>query len=396
MKTTQEVATLIKKYIDGNSTVEEVESLMLWAKEKPENESFLAQLLKSDDIYADAIDYISFKEDTNDEWLAEFEAGIMQRIQNPVKKFKIAHLAWISSAAAAILLTFFSYLYFSSHLSTSVDEPFDLAEVVPGSNKAELILPNGKRIALRDDKEWIAMGESLKYSDGSPVLSEDPEMLAKQLITIEVPRGGRYKIMLPDGSKVWLNSLSKLVHPFRFAADKREVTLTGEAYFEVAQLSVAGKRVPFTVHTDKQSIEVTGTAFNVSAYMDNTATVTTLVHGSVDICTNNQRLSLKPNQQSITTNNGVSKRDVDIEKYIAWKDNKFLFYETPLTEVMREISRWYDIDVSFEGTVNATYLYGEIGMDKNLAEVLRLLEKSGVKFKSAKRDARQRLIVLPE
>jgi len=395
MKTTQEVATLIKKYIDGDSTVEEVESLMRWAQEKPEHEVFLTNLLKSDDIYADAIDYISLKEEKDDVWLDGFEESIMQRIQPPIKQRTVKRLTWIVGAAAAMLLTFFSYLYFSKDMPIYGDESCDLAEVVPGTTKAELILPDGKRITLRDDKEWIAMGESLKYSDGSSVLAEDTEMLDKQLITIEVPRGGRYKIMLPDGSKVWLNAMSKLVHPFRFAIDKREVTLEGEAYFEVAQLSVAGKRVPFTVNTDKQSIAVTGTAFNVSAYADNAATVTTLVHGSVDIYAGSQRLSLKPNQQGIATAKGISKREVDVAKFIAWKDNKFLFDETSLVEVMREISRWYNIDVSFEGEPRATYLYGEIGMDKNLVEVLRLLEKSGVKFKSIKRDSRQRLIVLP-
>ncbi|MGE8292645.1 MAG: FecR family protein [Sphingobacterium sp.] len=395
MKTTQEIAILIKKQIEGVITSEETKELKNWAQEDPKNELFLKEVLASDSVFEDVLAYMEFRQQLGDTWISNFKQNTSDKIfRGQKKENKVFRLRWIGYAAA-ILMVFFAYQFFYVNDKAPSSEQFQLADIEPGTNKAELTLSDGHKISLRADKEGIGGDQHLTYNDGTPLFSLAKEKLAKLTANIVVPCGGKYQVTLPDGTKVWLNSSSKLTYPLVFREDERIVRLEGEAYFEVDRMIRNGEKKKFIVQTQDQNIEVTGTEFNVSAYNDDKRTVTTLVNGAITIVSDSRRMALRPNEQATLSEKGIVKRNVDVQHFIAWKNDKFLFYETGLTDVMRAISRWYNIEVIFPEHVPATFLYGEIGRDKKLVEVLRLLEKSGVKFKAELKGSHPKLIILP-
>jgi len=396
MKTSKEVAELIKKYIEDTISSEESIQLNNWIKEKPEHEDFFKQVLIGDELFEDAFTWVNIKQQDQDKWLEEFKSDTLQKIQNQqIKPIKLNKYRWLYYAAGIILIAGISFSIFNSKPSVPLEEQdVEFSSVLPGSNKAELILSNGKKINLRSDKDGIKIEDGLEYTDGTQLLSVEREELSKMSATIQVPKGGKYQITLPDGSKVWLNSMSKLEYPLVFNQEKRIVKLEGEGYFEVVKSTRNNKRIPFEVISNSQTIEVTGTQFNISAYPEDSHAISTLVEGSINVYSANGKLSLSPNQQSINNGKELIKKTVDVSSFIAWKENKFLFYETELRDVMRGLSRWYDIEVSYQGAIPATYFYGEIGRDKNLAEVLRIIEKSGVKFKLKQIGKTYKLIVI--
>jgi len=346
-------------------------------------------------LFEDALTWVNLNQTDHTEWLEDIKSDTLQKIRKAEPKpIRSKKRVWIYYAAAAILLFGFGYSFLNYRSQTITEVDAELSAVQPGSNKAELSLSDGRTINLRSDKDGIVIDEDLAYSDGTPLLEVNKKELTKIMATIQVPKGGKYQIKLPDGSKVWLNSMSKLEYPLAFDPNRRTVKLEGEGYFEVAKLNKNDKRVPFEVISSSQTIEVTGTQFNVSAYPEDAQTVSTLVEGSINVHSASGKISLSPNQQAINSANGLSKRAVEVESFIAWKNNKFMFYETELRDVMKGLSRWYDIQVEYQGNIPATYFYGEIGRDKNLAEVIRLIEKSGVKFKLKQKGSTYKLIII--
>lgn len=395
MKSSKEVAELIKKYIEGKISSRESDQLNNWIKEKPEHETFFKDVLSKDELFEDAFLWIDLQNNSQENWLGDLKSDTLQKIhKGEIKTIKRWNKKWIYYAASIFLIASIGLGLFYSRQNTNAEVDAELSSVLPGTNKAELTLSNGKRINLRTDKDGIIINESLAYSDGTPLLSISESELSKMSATVHVPKGGKYQVTLPDGSKVWLNSMSKLEYPLAFKADKRSVKIEGEGYFEVTKQSNNNKRVPFEVISKTQTIEVTGTEFNISAYPDDSETISTLVEGSINVHTSEGTWNLKPNEQSINSGNKVIKKEVDVSSYIAWKSNKFLFYETELRDVMKGLSRWYDIEVSYQGNIPSTYFYGEIGRDKNLAEVMRMIEKSGVKFKLKQTGKTYKLLVI--
>jgi ferric-dicitrate binding protein FerR (iron transport regulator) len=197
--------------------------------------------------------------------------------------------------------------------------------------------------------------------------------------TLTTPRGGQYEVMLPDGTKVWLNSASSLTYPVTFAGKERRVELTGEAYFEVAKNTSS----PFFVKTSGQTVKVLGTHFNINSYEDEKCVKTTLLEGSVVITSdgNKQAVNLKPGQQSV---NKAASFDVineaDIDEAVAWKNGKFLFRNTDLQTVMRQLSRWYDVDVEYQGTIAERHYRGRISRNVPVSQVFEILKTSGINF----------------
>lgn len=396
MKTIEQVATLIKKHIEGTISSAEHKELMEWADKSPSNKALLDELSNHDNVFEDALLYLQLKAHQEDEWMTNFTNKTIAKIKAREKKKTFnKRMSWIAAAATLLIIGTFAYQYSRNGTEDINTTNLDLVQVEPASNKAELVLSNGKKIDLRSDHDIINNKNGLTYSDGTPILTVDKEKLSNVIASIIVPAGGKYQITLPDGTSVWLNSQSKLSYPLAFQDDSRSVTLEGEAYFQVNTILKSGKKVPFLVNTQDQQIQVTGTEFNISAYADNAETVTTLVEGSVNVVAEKYKTSLLPNQQASLSATGIRKQQVDVEQFIAWKKNKFLFFETELKQVMKDISRWYNIEVDFKEHTTPTYLYGEIGRDKNLSDVLRLLQKSGVNFKYTKTGAQQQLIVMP-
>jgi hypothetical protein len=262
-------------------------------------------------------------------------------------------------------------------------------EIVPGSNKAVLTLANGNTIMLDSAKNGVLASQNqvriLKSKtgqliyDASGYLAKSDDQLSYN--TIAVPRGGQYQIVLPDGSKVWLNAESSLRYPAHFAAGDRVVELTGEAYFEVAK----DRLHPFKISINNMQVQVLGTHFNIMGYKDEEVTKTTLLEGSVKIIKGSAQQKIVPGQQAIVNDN-IKIATVNVEEAVEWKNGNFNFSHEGLETIMRKISRWYDVDISYRGKTTKAVFVGTLPRSKNINDVLKYLELTGlVHFKIEER-----------
>lgn len=291
----------------------------------------------------------------------------------------------IAVAVAATVAIVFGIWFFSSELGVPKQDKNDLTykhDFAPGKNIAILTLANGKTIKLSDTKTGVVIGDSsLKYNDGSAITPLMADGAKVGMTSLSTPRGGTYQIILPDGTKVWLNAASSLQFPAKFTGSNRVVTLVGEGYFEVAR----NKNMPFKVKlADQSEIEVLGTHFNVTAYADEGTFKTTLLEGSVKVSKAGVNRMLVPGQQAEVTA-GLNKislvKDADLTEVMAWRNGLFLFKDSDLETIMKQISRWYDVDIRFQGMPLKTHFRAEVSRNVNLSQVLEILELSGVKFK---------------
>jgi ferric-dicitrate binding protein FerR (iron transport regulator) len=206
---------------------------------------------------------------------------------------------------------------------------------------------------------------------------------------LKTPMGGQYKITLPDGSKVWLNAASSLKYPVVFVGAERRVEITGEAYFEIAK----DLNKPFKVQLNNMEVEVLGTHFNVNGYSDEEAIKTTLLEGKVKVLAAKEFKFLVPGQQAQLKSSGNISvtNDVSLEETVAWKDGNFQFENSDIKTVMRQLARWYEVDISYKGNINKHFI-GSISRDVKLSQVLTMLQQTGeVKFKIEGKN----LIVMP-
>ncbi|HEY1201554.1 MAG TPA: FecR domain-containing protein, partial [Niastella sp.] len=267
--------------------------------------------------------------------------------------------------------------------------------IVPGSNKAILTLGNGQKISLTDaGNGQIAKQAGItitKQADGQLLYTIDEARPGDEISfnTIETPRGGQYQVALPDGSKVWLNAATALRFPTRFSATERTVYLDGEAYFEIAHNS----KSPFRVSVNGQQVEVLGTHFNIMAYKDEQTVRTTLLEGAVKLTAPVGSILLKPGQQGyiVKEKNAYNSAYVDVTMVTAWKDGLFKFDGIDMRTLMRQISRWYDVEVIYEPGVKDDVVFGSISRKSDLTRLLRILELGGVHFRVESR----KLIVMP-
>jgi ferric-dicitrate binding protein FerR (iron transport regulator) len=253
----------------------------------------------------------------------------------------------------------------------------------PGGNKAFLTLADGSIVTL----DSIQTGILAKQGD-SRVVKLDSGLLAYNTLgnqggepvynVIATPRGGQYQVQLPDGTRAWLNSTSSLRFPTSFSGKERTVILTGEGYFEVAK----DPSRPFVVAVGAMKVTVLGTRFNIMAYGDEAVVKTSLVEGSVRVSSGDNGALLKPGQQAqlrAGDNNPVGGRikiieDADMEEALAWKDGRFRFNETDIESIMRQVGRWYDVDIVYRGDLSDVELSGSISRKEYIAQLLELLE----------------------
>ncbi len=259
-------------------------------------------------------------------------------------------------------------------------------DVPPGTDKAILTLADGSTIQLNNsgskkiaDQNGTAVnqqGAQLVY-DATQASSINRSVLSYN--TLATKRGNQYQLVLPDGSHAWLNAASSIRYPIAFTGNERKVEITGEVYFEVAK----NRAIPFKVVANGMQVEVLGTHFNINSYEDEATIKTTLLEGAVKIVGGGKGSFLKPGQQAQLTKEGDFKisNDVNTEVVIAWKDQIFQFESDDLKTIMRQISRWYDVEVVYEGNALNRHFTGMISRNKNLSEVLKMLELSDVHFR---------------
>lgn len=312
---------------------------------------------------------------------------------------RILPLVFRIAVAAVILITLSIgvYFYYPSHsvapASLIVESLPVETDIAPGGNRATLTLADGSIILLDDAlKGEIAEQEGMKVTKAEDGLltytfipSEKGLATATQYNTISTPKGGQYQIVLVDGTKVWLNAASSLTFPTVFNGNERSVELSGEGYFEVNTVLGSGiKNKPFIVKASDQEVTVLGTHFNINSYVDEVSTVTTLMEGRIQVSqlsTSHSKLLIPGQQSVVTLNKGISVSTVNPSSAMAWKNGLFQFQGSDIQNVMRQFSRWYDVEVEFEGSVPDIKLWGEVYRNVNATQAFEILEYFNLKFK---------------
>ncbi|MBC9932357.1 FecR family protein [Chitinophaga qingshengii] len=298
---------------------------------------------------------------------------------------RIRSFRWRWAAAACLLLLAGTTWWWlrPTHAPAPAVAQLTTPDVAPGGNKAILTLSDGSQITLDSASNGILaqQGNSKvsKLANGQVVYDASGASQGKILYnTMSTPLGGQYKLTLPDGSHVWLNAGSSITYPTAFTGNERKVTVTGEAYFEVARNAA----MPFRVIANQTAVDVLGTHFNINAYTDEATINTTLVEGAVKVSAHNRQLVLKPGQQAQVGQREVQIADqVDLASITAWKEGYFSFNNADLPTVMRELARWYNLEVTYEGKIPERVFNGEIGRSLTLSQVLKGLSRTRIKYR---------------
>ncbi|WP_299557307.1 FecR family protein [Seonamhaeicola sp.] len=370
----KKIQELLTKYLINQASSSELDELELWVK-NPDNEREFSNYVKTNFI----VEY-NLKQFNSDNTRKKLD----QLIKEEKRLIRLKRIQKYSKYAAAIIIGLFVTAYFFKYdlFSESVDDNVtpvivNTNIIAPGTDKATLTLANGEQVPL---EKGASFQTSNANSNGEQIVYEAGGRKTKELVYnyLTIPRGGQFYIVLSDGTKVWLNSESQLKYPVSFIeGETRQVELVyGEAYFDVTS-SAAHNGSKFIVLNKSQEVEVLGTEFNIKAYRDETNIYTTLVEGKVTVGYDNKKQNLTPNLQSIldVVSNTVSVAEVDVESEISWKEGVFSFKGKPLKDIMKVISRWYDVDVAFKNKQLEDITFkGVLGKNQNLEEILTTIQ----------------------
>lgn len=285
----------------------------------------------------------------------------------------------IAVAASLLIAVLGAYWYLSQHKTADMASVQQEKQVIPAaSDKAMLKLANGKIVFL----DSVQDGQ-LAFEGNSRIQKEKDQIIydgndeAGSMNVLEIPKGGKFKLTLADGTKVWVNSASSLAYPTSFKkGTDRTIELSGEAYFEVAR----NRNMPFKVRVNDMEVKVTGTHFNINAYADEEDIRTTLLEGGVEVTKNDKTQILTPGQQAIVKRsaNTLNVDAANLAQVVAWKDGLFIFDEKEVTDILREISRWYDVEFEYKTSPGKTTYSGVINRNISLNELLEVLKDSRV------------------
>lgn len=403
MHENKHIKELFQLYLDHNCSAEETARLFRYF-EKDENEEKLREFIR-EQLAVSENDSLSVKE--NNEFLLN---NVFAQIKNainaeekvaPKKTIPFYQAKWFRASAAAVLLMFLSgtaFLLFQENPDKPLVQQEEVlpetGDISPGNNNALLTLDDGSTILLDSagNGSLAQQGNTTVVKSGNQISYEvkGGENAEKKLVynTITTANSNHYNLTLSDGTRVWLNAASSIRFPASFIGDERKVEVTGEVYFEVAK----NNQQQFTVaikNEDGQAgeINVLGTHFNVNAYSNEPDIKTTLLEGSIKLSDGKSNKMLVPGQQALLTNKGILlKQNANLEQVMAWKNGYFLFSNTDLHTLMRQVSRWYDVEVSFEGTINPDSFSGKISRDLPLSIVLKALEINDVNVKRVGRN----------
>ncbi|MEP7375281.1 MAG: FecR domain-containing protein [Chitinophagaceae bacterium] len=347
---------LIGGFIAGTLTIEERDELDAWVLENDDNMQLFEDM--TDDSMVDKFM----------QWLAtrDTEARLIETKQRLKFKRKPRIISWWRYAAAACLLAMLGiYIYIKTERKQepSVARIEKQSDILPGASVAELHLPGGKIVKLNGVRDTVING--IHINNGEAIYANNE--LDTAIHEILIPRKGFFKLILPDGSKVWLNSESSIRYPGAFIKDKREVSVTGETFFEVAK----DKTKPFIVSVGEVKVQAVGTEFNINDFDKKI----TLAEGSVLISKKNKEKLLRPREQMDAAAWNVSV--VETDAVLAWTQNKFRFKNLTIEEIMQQVQRWYDVEVVYDAKIN-DHLNAGIDREVPLSAVLRKLEGTGL------------------
>ncbi|NQX38423.1 FecR domain-containing protein [Pedobacter steynii] len=335
----------------------------------------------------------------SDEDLFSAQTSMLEAIEAvrfpKAKKLKLwPRIAAIAAVVATITIGAGLFYYNQSKLTDQSSQTAYKSDIAPGKVGATLTLANGKKIVLSEASKGELAEEAgisiTKTADGQLLyeLNKQGQTTENKINILSTAKGETYRVRLPDGSLVWLNAASSLTYDFALnEIGERRVKLSGEAYFEIAK----DKAHPFVVSTDRQQVRVLGTHFNINSYTDEPVTATTLLEGSVQVLAGGKERLLRPGQEAKLGENGLAVVEANIALATAWKDGNMAFRKTDIQSVLRQISRWYNIEVKYQEKVPDYTITGEVSRGESLSSVLKILELSEVHFELKGR----KLTILP-
>ncbi|MEI9944262.1 MAG: FecR family protein [Chitinophagaceae bacterium] len=358
----EEIIQLTRKYLDGGASPQEME--------------FLEKYYQYFDREPGIADHFSTDEKAKLE--KEMLATVWKKIDSPAIVVPLYKRTWFRIAALFVLIAGAAFIFLNRKTEQQpiAKQQQVVPEIVPGGNKAILTLADNSLVVLdnaangdvaqQGNVKLVKLDGQLAYNG----TGGSPDILYN---TISTPRGGQYQLVLSDGTKVWLNASSSLRFPASFPAKERKVEITGEAYFEVAH----NTSKPFRVNVaGKGMVEVLGTHFNINSYDDESSSKITLLEGLVKVIKNNTVHFLKPGQQAQVTDKVMIVNGANIEEVVAWKNGKFLFDKTDVQTTMRQLARWYDVEISYDENVNG-FFNGTISRNENISKTLKMLQMTG-------------------
>lgn len=377
----ERLAFLFDKYINGNCTTVEKKELAVLALAS-QHDADVQELLQQywDQVTAE----VKMPEDK----AASIAAEIIKQhpINQPLQTGKVKRINWVKWVAAASVLLLISIGGYKLFLAKPVKQGGPGTTLItdvkpPASNRAMITLADGRKLYL----DSVANGTMATQENVKLVKLADGQIAyngaAGKVVynTLTNPRGSKVVDMtLSDGTHVWLNTGSSITYPVSFIGNERKVSITGEAYFEVTH----DVTKPFYVTKDDLQVQVLGTHFNVNAYDDESDTRISLLQGSVEINSTDASLRIKPGEQAVVTSNGAMalNKQVDMDMVMAWKNGLFSFDNADLPAVMKQLSRWYDIEVTFSGKIPEGKFKGKIPRDLTLSQLLNGLSSTRIHF----------------
>jgi ferric-dicitrate binding protein FerR (iron transport regulator) len=386
-----ELLELIDKYLSGNATRDETEILKRYYNSLQQNKEWNEAELGSKSDMEEKI--FARMQDKMKLLQSDKTSGKVLLVQNQLgiihfpRPRKVSLFAKIAIAASIIGIIAFSSNFIINNNKikqiVTAQGPQFKNDVAPGGDKAILTLADGSTIVLDNagDGTLVQQGSTKVIKLGSRLSYDNDGNTSNEVTynTISTPRGGQYQVELPDGSLVWLNAASTLRFPTSFVGKERRVQINGEVYMEIAK----NKTMPFIVNVNNAEVQVLGTHFNVMAYNEESALQTTLLEGSIRFVSDGKASLLKPGQQMQLSKSGQARviNDVDLGQVVAWKNGLFVFDDNNIETIMRQLARWYDVEIQYQSRDMQQIFVGEVPRNSKLSDVLKVLELAGnIKF----------------
>lgn len=306
---------------------------------------------------------------------------IFKRVMKTANRRRSSFIRYSVSIAASLLILLTGYYFADKHYDFGLQSSSVLRDISPGGEKAILTLADGSIVKLENSKDSTLLDRggslTIKIRDNKLLYKNEVKGSEVKYNLLSTPRCGEFQMVLPDGTNVKLNAESSIKFPDSFSSNERRVMITGEVYFEVAKLA---DNKPFVVVCgDRARVEVLGTHFNINSYENELNIKTTLVEGSVKVISSltNSSIIITPGQQASVANDGsVSVNEVDVDEAIAWKNGKFIFEKADIQTIMRQLARWYNVEVEFKAEFTQ-YFGGAISRKVNISKILEMIETTG-------------------
>ncbi len=375
------LALLFSRYYSGLLTAAETNELMHLIRISEDDKALSELLRKEWEMFSYDTQEFSTEESTQmlESILTKLNIKEVEQVPAP----RVRSMMWFRAAASVLIAGGLAFYMLQNKLRAPelVVASTQVTDIGPGGNRAVLSFSDGKKIMLDDVENGLVTkhgaAQFTKTGEGqlSFMVFKTAEEADFQTNTLSTPKGGEYQLTLHDGTKVWLNASSSIRFPTVFSDKNRIVEISGEVYFEV----VKDQKRPFRVKFGTSEVEVLGTTFNIMAYQDESSPKITLVEGAVNLRDGSESKKLRPGEQGVVLSNGkILSALIDLDQELAWKSGLFYFKDSGIEEIMRQVARWYNIEVHYQGEISKRQFTGKVSRNVNIAQLLNMLRFAGV------------------